>query len=275
MAKQANTIVPITPILRWAGSKRKILPTLAEYWKPTYNRYVEPFAGSAALFFSLQPNLALLGDVNSDLIGAYAVIRERPDDVHKAVSKLERSAENYYAVRKSDPKKLSEFRRAIRFVYLNRYCFNGIYRTNTSGHFNVPYAHTKPGVIPPIEQFRQCATLLHRAKLRCADFGSVLKSVRRGDFVYLDPPYIVESRRIFRQYDERVFCQGDLVRLKEHLIRIEDKGAAFVLSYADSTEARKLFSNWDTRRVQVRRNVAGFVSARRLASEIIVTNVEL
>jgi len=270
-----TSAAPVTPVFRWAGSKRKILPTLAEYWNPKYSRYVEPFAGSAALFFSLQPDRAVLGDVNSDLIDAYKVIRDRPDDVHRAVTKIARNSDTYYAVRKRNPSRLSAFNRAVRFVYLNRYCFNGIYRTNNDGHFNVPYAHTKPGVVPPIERFRRCATLLQRADLRVGDFGNVLKTVRKGDFVYLDPPYVVESRRVFRKYDERDFSHSDLERLKTHVVAIVNKGASFILSYADCAEVRKLFSEWRMRRVRVRRNVAGFVSARRLANEVVVTNIDI
>jgi DNA adenine methylase len=217
--------LPITPILRWAGSKRKVLPVLASYWKPTFKRYVEPFAGSAALFFKLQPQRAILGDINTDLIDAYRVIRERPDDLHRAVTEMPRNEREYYRVRSRNTNRLRAFGRAVRFVYLNRYCFNGIYRTNAHGNFNVPYAHNKPGVVPPIEHFRRSATLLHRASLKAGDFGEVLSSVRAGDFVYLDPPYAVESRRIFREYDKREFSRKDLERLAMHLESIHKKGA--------------------------------------------------
>jgi DNA adenine methylase len=264
----------VAPLLRWAGSKRKILPTLSKYWDPKYTRYVEPFAGSAALFFSLQPGRAVLGDINRELMETYKVVRESPDDVYDAVVRIKRNATTYYALRSKDLATLSTFERAVRFIYLNRYCFNGIYRTNKAGRFNVPYANKKPGVIPSIEQFRRCANLLHRADLRAADFGNVLRTVRKNDFVYLDPPYAVQSRRIFRQYDERDFLQQDLRRLKEHLLNIQRKGAFFILSYADCKEIRSEFADWQMCRVRVRRNIAGFVSARRTATEVIVTNID-
>lgn len=197
---QSVSLPAITPIFRWAGSKRKVLPVLASYWRPSFRRYVEPFAGSAALFFRLQPEKALLGDINEGLIEAYEVIRDRPDDVHEAVSRVRRGKASYYRVRAQNPRRMSAFGRTVRFVYLNRYCFNGIFRTNTDGHFNVPYAHIKPGIIPPIEDFRKCAALLQRASLRCGDFGAVVSSVRAGDFVYLDPPYAVESRRVLQRH---------------------------------------------------------------------------
>lgn len=267
--------IPITPLVRWAGSKRKILPVLATYWSPSFKRYVEPFAGSSALFFKLQPSRAVLGDINSELIDAYEVIRDRPDDVFEAVSNMPRGKKAYYAIRDQNKNRLKSFGRAVRFVYLNRFCFNGIYRTNLDGGFNVPYAHIKPGVIPPIENFRRCAELLSKASLKCGDFGAVLSTVKAGDFVYMDPPYAVESRRVFRQYDQRQFSKRDLERLALHLKKIDEKGASFVVSYADCREARELFSSWQMRRIRVRRHVAGFVSARRHAFEVLATNIEM
>ncbi len=272
--KHITDATTITPIFRWAGSKRKVLPILASFWKPSFKRYVEPFAGSAALFFRLNPERAILGDINSELIEAYEIIRDRPDDVHRAVSKIRRSKSQYYKVRDQNTNRLKAFGRAVRFVYLNRYCFNGIYRTNMDGRFNVPYAHIKPGVVPPIENFRRCSALLHRASLKCGDFGAVLSGVKAGDFVYMDPPYAVESRRIFREYDQREFSKRDIERLASHLENINQKGASFVLSYADCREARDLFSCWSTSRIRVRRQVAGFSSARRFATELLVTNIE-
>lgn len=269
-----HTVAPtqVTPILRWAGSKRKILPILASFWRPTFHRYVEPFAGSAALFFKVQPEAAILGDINADLMETYSVLRDRPDDVHKAVSKLPRSEDDYYKIRGRNINRLGALGRAVRFVYLNRHCFNGIYRTNTKGEFNVPYAHTRPGSVPTIETFRQNGALLQRAILKTGDFGAVLSAVKRNDFVYLDPPYAVTNRRVFRQYDKREFSTRDLERLVEHLKRIDRVGATFVVSYADCTEARTLLSHWNLRRLRVRRHIAGFVSDRRSAMELLVTN---
>lgn len=266
--------VPIRPILRWAGSKRKVLPLLSTFWNASFKRYIEPFAGSAALFFRLQPDKAVIADINQELIEAYEVLRERPDDVHTAVVKIARTERHYYRMRARQTAGMTAFERTVRFVYLNRNCFNGIYRTNTQGTFNVPFAHARPGAIPTVEEFRKCSRLLERASLRCGDFGQVLSDARAGDFVYLDPPYAVESRRIFREYDRRAFSRRDLERLAAHLHTLNDKGAAFIVSYADCREARQLFSHWGHRRIRVRRNVAGFISARRLATELLVTNIK-
>lgn len=264
----------LNPIFRWAGSKRKQLPSLETHWNTAFLRYVEPFAGSAALFFHLQPQRALLGDINAGLIEAYEVVRSRPDEIYHAVTALPRGEAAYYAERNKDPQKLSKFHRAVRFVYLNRHCFNGIFRTNTDGEFNVPYAHSRAGAIPPIEDFRRTALLLARASLKCADFGRILSNVRKGDFVFLDPPYAVESRRIFRQYDKRAFTPLDLARLSKHLDRIDACGAKFVMTYAHCTEVMKHFEQWQRRRIRVRRHIAGFAGARRSAYEILITNID-
>ena len=197
---------PITPIFRWAGSKRKILPVLATYWSPSFARYVEPFAGSAALFFRLHPERALLGDINSELIEAYDVIRDRPDDVHCAVSKIARTPREYYRIRDGNTGRLKSFGRAVRFVYLNRYCFNGIFRTNQAGRFNVPFANKKPGVIPPIEHFRRSANLLSRATLKSGDFGALL-SKRSTPRLCLFRPSVCRpiAARISRVRSSRIF----------------------------------------------------------------------
>lgn len=272
---QPSAAMPLTPLLRWAGSKRKVVPILAGYWGTTQRRYIEPFAGSAALFFHLRPHRAVLSDINSGLIEAYEVIRERPDDLHEAVARIPQSRSQYYRLRSMRPERLTPFNRVVRFVYLNRLCFNGLYRTNAAGSFNVPYARSRAGFIPPVELFRQCAQALAAVHFRVCDFGTTLSSVRRGDFVYLDPPYTVGNRRVFAQYDRRAFTLRDLERLSTHLVALDRRGASFVLSYADCSEARRLFAKWPTRRIMVRRNVAGFSSARRIAAELVATNIQL
>ena len=266
--------VRIDPFLRWAGSKRKVLPRLAKFWRPDYQRYVEPFVGCAALFFRLQPPAAVLGDINAELMHTYEIVRKNPDVLHATVTALPTGEAHYYRIRQQDPASLSALHRAARFVYLNRHCFNGIYRTNTRGQFNVPFGGHKPGVVPPVESFRKCAQLLARVKLRACDFGHVLRDTRKGDFVYLDPPYAVGSRRVFRQYSSREFTKVDLDRLAKHLCEMDRRGVHFVVSYAECREARRVFQRWFLGRIRVRRHVAGFVASRRDAYELVATNID-
>jgi DNA adenine methylase len=125
-----------------------------------------------------------------------------------------------------------------------------------------------------VEDFRRCATLLARTSLRSGDFGSILTATRRGDFAYLDPPYAVESRRIFRQYSKREFTKRDLERLGDHLVTLDKRGVSFLVSYADCREARDVLQKWRLRRIRVRRNIAGFSASRRMAVELLATNID-
>lgn len=263
------------PLLRWAGSKTKLLPLISQFWSPDRRRYVEAFAGSASLFFHLEPQLAAINDINSDLINAYLQLRSRPQELFATVSKIDRDSKTYYAVRGSLRSISEPFERAAAFIYLNRHCFNGIYRTNRNGEFNVPYANRKTGAVPDIERWLSCASALSSVELSCEDFESFLmRTVKRGDFVYLDPPYAVSNRRIFSQYSAQTFGEGDLVRLARVLKVLDQRGATFVVSYAQSPETRLLSEGWFVRRKMAQRNVAGFTEHRRRAVEVIISNVQ-
>jgi DNA adenine methylase len=263
------------PFLRWAGSKRRLLPKLAPFWGGGHSRYVEPFAGSAALFFALRPACALLSDANEDLIETFTLVRDTPELVYDALSSLPLGKDSFYRLRARNPKRLTPLNRVARFIFLNRFCFNGLYRTNAVGEFNVPYAPTGTGAIPSRQQFLSTASLLRATRLRSGDFDEILRDeVQTGDFVYLDPPYAVANRRIFRQYGPQTFGLNDLERLGDLLEEIDRRGAAFVLSYAWCNEANSLVRSWRKRRVYTQRNIAGFARHRRMAAELIVTNIE-
>lgn len=263
----------IRPFLRWAGSKRKLIPHLAPYWGLGHTRYLEPFMGSACLFFRLQPTSAVLSDTNRELIETFEMVRSHPDVIYDQLIALPRTEEHYYEVRKRNLLELSALERAVRFLYLNRNCFNGLYRTNTLGQYNVPFSGIKTGDYPSREDFHAAAHLLTSAELLHGDFENVLtREVRKGDFVYLDPPYAVENRRVFRQYGPHTFGLADLERLANLLLEIHNREAKFVLSYAECPEAINVFRRWNTRAVQTQRNISGFVQHRRKDTELLVTN---
>ena len=185
---------------------------------------------------------------------------------------LPEGREEYYEVRDLDSESLSPIHRAARFIYLNRFCFNGLYRTNFKGKFNVPYGAYKSGKLPSLEHLKSCAGLLKKAELIQADFRKTLSVVEKGDFVYLDPPYAVSTRRMFVEYGAQQFSLDDLDILVGQLRILDRRGAIFVLSYADLKESRKVFRNWKTRRILTRRNMAGFSAARKSQFEVYVTN---
>jgi DNA adenine methylase len=262
-----------TPI-RWAGSKKSLLQELRKYWVASGGRYVEPFCGSACFFFDIEPSRAILGDINHELITTYRAIRSSPARVMECLSRLPKTKASYYTLRAKLPAALSEIETAARFIFLNRLCFNGIYRTNLKGEFNVPYARPKGRTKFDYEALADMSGLLKRATLLNEDFESVLSEVERDDFVYLDPPYAVARRRVFAEYHPDSFSQHDILRLRNALRDIDKRGAHFVVSYADSAEGRLLTSEWNFRRVRTRRNVAGFAGHRKVAYEIMASNRE-
>lgn len=230
--------------------------------------------GSACLFFAVRPQKAILGDINGDLVNTFLQVRDRPRDVWKALAPHRGSKRRYYTLRSLDPGKLTPVRAAARFIYLNRFCFNGLYRTNLKGQFNVPYAPSGTGKLPNKEHLLECSRVLHGVVIKARDFLHTLSNVKAGDFVYMDPPFAVESRRVFNEYGPQNFGEDDLKKLAGALERIDAADAYFVVSYADCAEARRHLGSWSSVRVRTRRNIAGFAEKRRHAYELIVTNTK-
>lgn len=256
--------------IRWAGSKQKILPALELLWGEGDKRYLEAFAGSASLFHRIDPRVALLNDANCELIAAYRVLASEPERLYDALSSLPVSSDYYYRVRSEVP--AAPFESAVRFFYLNRYCFNGIYRTNKKGQFNVPFG-AKTGGWPNKDSWCAAAKRLKRAKLSCGDFESFIrKNVRAGDFVYMDPPYVASTRRVFAEYSAAGFDDSSLRRLRDLLAHIDDCGATFVLSFAQGPETKPLSAGWYRTQLLAQRNVASEPAYRRKAIEVIISN---
>lgn len=260
------------PFLRWAGSKRQILNRLLGFWPGGSVRYIEPFCGSACLFFSVEPCEAILGDLNWELVRTLRAVRDNVDAVIDHVRRLPLGEASYYKIREQDPRELSDTRAAARFIYLNRYCFNGLYRTNLKGRFNVPYGRQK--TLTPIgaTAIRKASHLLTRARLIHGDFAATLAHAQPGDFVFIDPPYAVDQRRVFSEYVPGSFSATDLARLKKALHHLEENGARFLVTYADSREGRELLGPWKPRRVASRRNIAGFSGDRRKSYELLAAS---
>jgi DNA adenine methylase len=264
--------VPLKSFLRWAGSKRQIIPILSEFWIPEYNRYVEPFTGSASLFFHLLPPKALLADINEELILTFTQIKENPSHVYMELSNFKKNKEQYLYLRSLDSKTLSKPMKAARFIYLNRFCFNGLYRINKLGQFNVPYSGNQCGQLPSEENLLFYSKLLKNTKLHSEDFEKTLEKVETGDFVYMDPPYVIKSKRVFNEYSANVFDNSKIEILRDWLVRLNDNNISFLVSYADSKEAKFLSENFNTMEVSVRRNIAGFINDRKVDKEILIFN---
>lgn len=262
---------PLGTFLRWAGSKRQLIPALRQYY-PVGARYVEPFAGSACLFFALSPEEAILGDLNEELMNTLQMVKRLPTKLAARLMRMSRSRTTYLRFRALDVKKLKGLDRAVRFIYLNRYCFNGLYRTNLRGEFNVPFGAFGTGKLPGKHHLLVCSRALRRAKLVHGDFEHVLSNVVAGDFVYMDPPYAVSARRIFGEYHPDSFSDKDIRRLRKWMLKLDRVGARFVVSYAKSKESRFLSDGFKVKLINVRRNMAGFTLRRRNSQEVLISN---
>jgi DNA adenine methylase len=250
------------------------LPKLRTFWTAKHTRYVEPFAGSACLFFAIRPPKALLGDLNPELIATYIEVKYRIAEVLKKLESLgTANKKEYKRLRSLDTATLTPTARAARFIYLNRFCFNGIYRTNLLGKFNVPYSGYGCGELPKDELFRKCSRRLQKARFMNADFEKVLRQATKGDLVYMDPPYAVRARRVFREYDPSTFMHEDITRLRSWMERLHRMGISFVVSYAESDEADILKRDFSYETIAVRRNIAGFAAHRAWTNELLISNI--
>lgn len=233
----------VNPILKWAGGKRWLVSSGRLPAPTSYDRYVEPFVGSGAVFFHLQPQRAILSDLNADLMNLYKVIRDNPAELRERleVHQSQHSKDYYYKVRADLDDSPSVA--AARFLYLNRTCWNGLYRVNKRGEFNVPIG-TKQTVIMETDDFAAVSAALKNACLRNEDFESVINETKEGDFLFVDPPYTVQHNfNGFIKYNEKLFGWDDQVRLSEALNRAAMRNVSIVTTNADHVSVRDLYSD--------------------------------
>lgn len=262
----------VTPILRWAGSKKKLLPLLLDHALEEFSGvYHEPFVGSGALFLQMNVKKAVLSDLNPHLMHAYKQIKNHPAAVWEMLSKMPSNEEFYYSLRAMSWTTLNSIERTARFVYLNRYCFNGVYRTNLNGDFNVSRGDGHLG-IPSWDVFKAFSARLKKASLAEADFGSSISKAGKGDFIYIDPPYVDLSKRNRGEYGVGSFGEDDVIRLAKITNQASKRGAKIMLSYSYSDELISLFKNWNVQAFNVQRSVSCDTNNRKLAKEILLTN---
>ena len=166
-------------------------------------------------------------------------------------------------------------KKAARFIYLNRFCFNGLYRTNLKGQFNVPYGGAKAGEVPSEVVLRTCSRLLKGARLIPGDFEKVLETATPGDFIYMDPPFSVQAKRVFKEYNAAIFNNDDLRRLRTWLELLSARQIDFLVSYAECDEANYLKEGFHSKTISVRRNIAGFTASRQASNEVLVSSAPL
>lgn len=260
----------VRPLLRWAGSKRRMLPVLRTAIPSSFDRYIEPFCGSICLFIDQTPKRALLSDNNGELIHFYKRLRQRPRHIGKLVLAMPIVESFYYDLRALHPDSLSADDRAARFLYLNRFCFNGVYRTNKLGHFNVPRGKHM-GALPSIEEITEFGRFIRSANFYSADFQDLLDTATTGDFVYLDPPYAGASRDR-GEYGVNAFKEIDIDRLAFSCIKASSRGVKILLSYADLPTLSDRLPGWNLKKLNVLRSVSGFAESRGTVQEILFSN---
>jgi len=262
----------LVPFLKWPGGKRWFITNCAALLPEQCERYIEPFLGGGSVFFYLQPQKALLGDVNPELINVYRCIKEDPARFEEILRRHQdnHGEEYYYRLRDWEPSDRIE--RAARLVYLNRTCFNGIYRVNMQGKFNVPKGG-KTSVILNTDDFRGVSRLLANADLWIADFEVLIDTAQRDDLVFADPPYTVRHNyNAFIKYNETLFSWDDQIRLADTLARARDRGAKIVATNANHQSVQALYQErgFEYQVVSRYSSISANAGSRRTFEEIVV-----
>lgn len=266
------------PFLKWAGGKSQLLPRLLPQVPRTYKKYYEPFAGGAALFFSLQPEKAELWDINPELVNCYQVLQRQPEELIEALKKHRYEKEYYYQIRTQD--RAADFMqqpaviRAARFLYLNKTCFNGLYRVNAAGHFNVPFGRYSNPKIVDEANLRACSAALQGTQIRHEHYSKIEEVAEAGDFVYFDPPYApLSDTANFTTYSKDGFSEQDQRALAALCQRLSQRGVNFILSNSSSPLMVELYRDFPLQLVPVSRAINSKATARGKISEIVVTNL--
>lgn len=271
--------VQISNFLRWTGSKRWFVKNHIQKFLPQkFNNYHEPFLGGGAVFFFVKQFLTTdqkefyLSDTNKELINVYEQLRDNPEDVINCLKKFKNSKEDYYKIRNYNPRIKSK--KAARFIYLNRTSFNGIYRVNANGTYNVPYGHRANVDFVTEDLFRNVSKLLHGIKFSTQSFEEALSRVEKGDLVFLDPPYTVaHENNGFIEYNQKLFSWDDQEKLKQIIEQIINREAFFILTNASHNSIENLYNGIANITVLSRPSIVGGRSKTRgIYNELIIYN---
>ena len=281
----------VKPLLKWAGGKRRLLQTLFEVFPANFdltrNNFFEPFVGGGAVLFGLANHISaaeigslskkqksiIVSDTNEELINFYKVVRDSPGDLSNKIRDLAKKTDrdDFYSVRSSSPK--TKVGRAARLLYLNRLCFNGLYRVNSKGEFNVPYGrYINPKIYNP-ELIKACSAWLKTVQISEATFKDAVTRAKKGDLVYFDPPYIpLSATASFAGYAKEGFCEKDQRELAKVIAALTKKGVYVVLSNSDTKLSRQIFGDLNLFSVPVGRSISANGAARSKVKELIGTN---
>ena len=268
-----TTKAPVAkPILKWAGGKTQMLGELMPRVPKTYGRYIEPFFGGGALFFSLKPENAIIADSNPELINMYLQVAHHVDDVIECLQKYENTSEMFYEVRSLDWQTLPKAEAAARTIYLNKTCFNGLYRVNRSGQFNTPFGKYKNPKICDIDALRLASEALRKADILCGDYILVLEHYAQpGDFVFLDPPYLpISENSDFKRYTKEQFYEDDHVELAKMIDTLHERGCYVILTNSNHPLVHQLYEQYKIEVIQTKRHISCHGDTRK-GEDVIVT----
>jgi DNA adenine methylase len=264
------------PFLKWAGGKSNLLHRLRPLVTRDYENYIEPFVGGGALFFDLSPYRAILSDLNTELMNCYRVVRDEPHRLLRLLETMSVDKETFYAIRRQNPEELHDVERAARLIYLNKTCYNGLYRVNKKGQFNTPFGRYEKMRICNVESISAASRALQGVMLLNGDFEYILSTYAKlGDFIYLDPPYpAVGIFSDFKRYTKEFFVEEDHVRLAEAVKELDRNGCKFVLSNAMHPLILKLYARFRKIDVEAPRYINCRGGKRGSVPELLITNIE-
>ncbi len=265
------------PFLKWAGGKSQLLATYQQFFPTTFKTYFEPFTGGGAVFFHLKSSRpafkAELSDLNDELVNCYTTIRDDVDELIEHLRLHENSSEYFYQLRAAGTASLTPPERAARLIYLNKTCFNGLYRVNSKGQFNVPFGSYKNPRLCDENNLRACSAALQKVSIIHQPFDAILERARKGDFVYFDPPYHpVSTTSNFTSYTKNSFSGQNQEQLAEVAAKLSKRGCLFMLSNSDTPLIRSLYKDFDLHTVYALRAINCKADGRGPVPEVLVTN---
>ena len=271
------------PFLKWAGGKRQLLPAIKEYLPKKFTQYYEPFVGAGAVLFSLQPKKSIINDTNSELINCYQVIKDNPEELLELCQehREKNSKQHFYSLREQDRrddfKERSPLERAARIIYLNKTCFNGLFRVNSSGQFNVPYGNYSNPVIADPAVISSVSVYLNQRDVRIleGDFAQAVSTARKGAFIYFDPPYHpISDTSSFTGYSIDGFGEKEQIRLKEVCDKLTERGCQVLVSNSSAAFIQKLYSDpkYEIVEVKASRAINAVASKRGRINELLIHN---
>ena len=270
--RQASQKLPPKPFLKWAGGKTQLLDELLQKAPKQIDRYIEPFIGGGAMFFAVNPRAGIIADSNPELVNAYQCIANNVEQVIEHLHDFKNTESFFYKIRALKHHELEKEYAAARTIYLNRTCYNGLYRVNKKGEFNVPYGRYKNPNFCQEEALRTASEALQNIKIVCGDYKDVLKKhAKSGDFVFLDPPYLPVSKYAdFKRYTKEQFYEEDHRELAEEVQRLQKLGCHVVLTNSNHPLVHELFDAYEVEVVNTRRNISS-KSKTRNGEDVIVT----